>query len=1150
MAKKVLRSDVVEDGIFDNLKKSATDALSQIEKLQTGLKSTAKVLNDQLKGAQFGNAESINKFVQATEKANKVKKDSQKLDEESIKLQQQLTKLEQEEEKLKQQKMRTETQANREKERQAKASERAAKAAKDENSEYKKLVKSTRDLKNQSKELAAQMLKLEQSGQKNTKAYRNLESQYKKVTRAAQQGDKALKKIDSTVGDNFRNVGNYRSALGGLKNALSQLGLAFGVFQTIRSSFNIVKNFEQSQADLQAISGKTAEELSGLTAQAKQLGETTQFSATQITEMQIELAKLGFTNEQISDSTEAVSNFSAATGAAIPQAAALAGSALRSFGLDASEMDRVVSTLGVATTKSALSFESLNTGLSTIAPVAASFGFSIEDTTALLGQLANSGFDASSAATATRNILLNLADANGNLAKELGRPIKSADDLAGALSELDAKGIDLGKALELTDKRSVAAFNTFLKGSKDLIPLRDSITGVNDELTDMAEKRLDSVQGQLTLLSSAWEGFILGTNDATGASDKLKAAIGFLAKNLGTILSAIGKLITAFIAFKASMKALQLYDSIKNFRKFGSAVSDTAGNMTKAQASAKAFGKALKGIGFSLAITALIELTKALYDYASGAARARREAELFNKAISKGAEKAQAEVDAVQSGIESQIQNLRILRSDRKISAKEFEKRQREIYAKAEQAVSKQIKNRERAKKATEELLKEETKRFELAKKELAEKGPIGGLELSMAQGVYEQVKNRLAEIKAAAKGYNAELEVLRGAQKDWNNAVIESDISLNTLNNTTNNTASTVKETSDEIGTLGERIQDVKDVIREPSDFSIPDFVEDMSEYTEMLQERELELLKSGATQEEIQEEMLKKEIEILKMRIEAYEFLGEDTLALEIELQKKLNQLKKEGNEENFKLDKQYVDLVTEYFIKRSNERIDQIEKEIEAAQNQYDTLKQLAEDGNIDAKESLAEQQRIIAEANRAKEAEQRRQERIKLAQAAYEAYERNANDETVTNPLAKTITDITLLRQFIQSIPAFLDGTEDTGANGLGVDGKGGFHAILHPNERVMTKDQNAMVGSLTNEQLAKVALDYNTGKMIAKGDAAVAMHNPWESALLIQKIDELNATIRNKPETNIELERIVDGAMTITRSTKKGNTLIYNRHKVK
>ena len=65
-----------------------------------------------------------------------------------------------------------------------------------------------------------------------------------------------------------------------------------------------------------------------------------------------------------------------------------------------------------------------------MAPVAKAFGFSIEDSTALLGQLANAGFDASSAATATRNILLNLADANGDLAKELGRPIKNAEDLA------------------------------------------------------------------------------------------------------------------------------------------------------------------------------------------------------------------------------------------------------------------------------------------------------------------------------------------------------------------------------------------------------------------------------------------------------------------------------------------------------------------------------------------------------------------------------------------------------------------------------------------------------------------------------------------------------------------------------------------------
>ena len=84
------------------------------------------------------------------------------------------------------------------------------------------------------------MLLLEQSGKKNTAEYRKLESQYKRVTKSAQQGDVALKKLDKTVGDNFRNVGNYRGAISKLQGGLAQLGLAFGLSQVVRSSMNTI----------------------------------------------------------------------------------------------------------------------------------------------------------------------------------------------------------------------------------------------------------------------------------------------------------------------------------------------------------------------------------------------------------------------------------------------------------------------------------------------------------------------------------------------------------------------------------------------------------------------------------------------------------------------------------------------------------------------------------------------------------------------------------------------------------------------------------------------------------------------------------------------------------------------------------------------
>ena len=73
------------------------------------------------------------------------------------------------------------------------------------------------------------------------------------------------------------------------------------------------------------------------------------------------------------------------------------------------------------------------------------------------------GFDASSAATATRNIL-NLADANGDLAKSIGHPVKKNLDEFGCGKQLDAEGIDLAQSLELSDKRSAALIHSRVEG--------------------------------------------------------------------------------------------------------------------------------------------------------------------------------------------------------------------------------------------------------------------------------------------------------------------------------------------------------------------------------------------------------------------------------------------------------------------------------------------------------------------------------------------------------------------------------------------------------------------------------------------------------------------------------------------------------------
>lgn len=308
------------------------------------------------------------------------------------------------------------------------------------------------------------------------------------------------------VGTMIKGMVGAQAIIGGFQKLM-------GLFS---SGIRSIIDFEAANSKLAAILGTTAKNVRDLTADAQRLGATTKYTAAEATNLQVELAKLGFSKTEILQSTEYVLKFAQATGAELPEAAALAGAALRMFNAETTETERYVSAMAVATTKSALSFSYLQTAMPIVGPVAKAFNFQIEDTLALLGKLADAGFDASMAATATRNILLNLADSSGKLATALGGPVKSLPELVAGLKKLKEQNVDLATTLELTDKRSVSQFNTFLRVADSILPLREQITGVSKELGDMADEMGNNVQGAILGLSSAWEALMLTFSNGTG----------------------------------------------------------------------------------------------------------------------------------------------------------------------------------------------------------------------------------------------------------------------------------------------------------------------------------------------------------------------------------------------------------------------------------------------------------------------------------------------------------------------------------------------------------------------------------------------------------------------------------------------------------
>lgn len=316
------------------------------------------------------------------------------------------------------------------------------------------------------------------------------------------------------------------------KKVTAAIAAATVAIKAFASGVKIIADFEKANSVLAGVLGKTVGEIKALSNSAEMLGRSTAYTATQVTGLQTELAKLGFGEGQIMSMQKAILDFATAMGVELADAAAFTGSTLRTFGLRASDTEDALNVLAVASDKSALGFSKLNTAMPIVGPVAKSIGLDIRDTASLLGVLANSGFDASSAATALRNIFLYLADSSSKLSQAIGKPVKTLPDLLDGLDKLKEQGLSVGEALELTDKRAVAAFTTLVEGTASARDLRAALEEVNGAIDEKAQAQIDNIKGSVELLKSAWEGFILGMQNSKGT---IKSILDWLTEALENV---------------------------------------------------------------------------------------------------------------------------------------------------------------------------------------------------------------------------------------------------------------------------------------------------------------------------------------------------------------------------------------------------------------------------------------------------------------------------------------------------------------------------------------------------------------------------------------------------------------------------------------
>lgn len=360
----------------------------------------------------------------------------------------------------------------------------------------------------------------------------------------------ALKECaEAGVNQFTKGMGTVKSAISGIIGVARDVGQeVFDAFENITdmqmdfsSMIEIPINFESQMEKTSAIAGAEGAEKEELEKEARRLGATTRYSATEVGEAMEYMGMAGWTNDQILaesenglSALESVLNLATVAGMDLGQASDFVTDGLTALNMEAEDAAYMVDILAKASTSSNTSVAQMQRAFTNCAPVAGTLGINLKDLSLALGLMADKGVKGAKAGTALKNLMANMASPTE---KQLAVMKKfnlvgaqqkiTTGDLAGGLKEMKA-------ALSGLEPKQQAAIITAIAGKEalsgvsallnttdeDLAKLEGALNDCGGAAEEMAGKMDDTVKGALKGLASAMQEGLLQIFDRTKGSIK------------------------------------------------------------------------------------------------------------------------------------------------------------------------------------------------------------------------------------------------------------------------------------------------------------------------------------------------------------------------------------------------------------------------------------------------------------------------------------------------------------------------------------------------------------------------------------------------------------------------------------------------------
>lgn len=316
---------------------------------------------------------------------------------------------------------------------------------------------------------------------------------------------------------------------------------------------SVGSSFEASMSQVAATMGITsaAAEFDVLSDAAKEMGESTKFSASQAGEALNYLALAGYDAEKAVNALPTVLNVAAAGGMELAAASDMVTDAMSALGLETSQMADFSDKLAVTAQKSNTSVAQLGEAILTVGGTAKNLAGGVTEMNMVLGILADNGIKGAEGGTALRNVILSLTAPTSKAAgviDDLGLAVfdnegkmRSLQDIVYDLNDALSTMTDADKSQVLSDifnKVDLKSVNALLGTSMERFDeLSEYIDNCSDAAADMAKTMDDNLKGDLTIMQSALEG--LGIAAYEKFQTPMRDAVQSVTEDIGTLSQSI-----------------------------------------------------------------------------------------------------------------------------------------------------------------------------------------------------------------------------------------------------------------------------------------------------------------------------------------------------------------------------------------------------------------------------------------------------------------------------------------------------------------------------------------------------------------------------------------------------------------------------------